>query len=136
MFFLPRSLRDAESFQDDEVRPALGLQSEVPITAEHWNQFLARKSTLRARIERQTLWRGESIGVELANLCTTLLDAPPSYQLWAYAVTISQGQLLREQCLLVASLLYDYVRVKLEPLGLQEHFDKVEAEALAGGGGI
>ena len=116
------------------MRPALDLEPEVSITAEHWNQFLARQPKIRTRIERQTLWRGESIGVELANVCTTLLDAPPSIQLGTSAVTISPGPLSREQCLLVASTLYDYVRVKLEPLGLQEHFDKVEAPA--GGGGI
>ena len=70
--------RDAESFQDDVVRPTLGLRSEVP--------------------EGQTL-------------------------------KISPGPLSRDQCLLLASLLHDYVHVQLEPPELQAQFDEVEDRA-------
>ncbi len=133
-FFITHpGLRDAEAFQQEEVRPALGLGPKVPITPERRNQFLERKPTLRARIERQTPWRGERIGAELSNVYTTLSGHVHSFQVGTYAVTISKGPLSPEQCLLVASTLFDNVKVELDPPGLQERFDDVEA--LAGSSG-
>lgn len=131
---LPLGLRDAEAFQQEEVRPALGLGPKVPITPERWNQFLTGRPTLRARIERQTPWRGERIGVELSNVYTTLSGHVHSYQVGTRSVTISKGPLSPEQCLLVASTLYDNVKVALDPPGLQERFDEVEALTEGSGG--
>lgn len=92
----------------------------MPITPERWNEFLERKPTLRVRIERQTPWRGERIGVELSNVYTTLSRHVHSHQLGTHAVTISKGPLSPEQCLLVASTLCDSVKVELDPPALQE----------------
>lgn len=106
----------------------------MPITPERWNQFLACKPALRARIERQTPWRGERVGVELSNVYTTLSGHVHSYQVGTYAVTIApKGPLSPERCLLVASALCDSVKVELDPPGLQERFDEVEALASSGG---
>lgn len=115
------------------MRPELELGPKVPINPERWNQFLERRPRVRTRIERQTPWRGERIGVELSNVYTTLSGHVHSYQLGTRAVTISKNPLSPEQCLLVASLLYDNVRVELDPPPLQERFDEIEAVAATGG---
>ena len=54
------------------MRPALGLSERDPINAAVWNQFLALKPDVRARIERQTSWRGNRVGAGLANAYSTL----------------------------------------------------------------
>jgi len=63
-----------ESFQRDEVLPALDLPQGSQLTSDLWDQFLAldEKVEIRERIMRQTPWRKGEMGVEIGHLYTTL----------------------------------------------------------------
>jgi hypothetical protein len=125
----PHARGHAESFQNEQVRPALGLGPKVPITPERWNEYFALHPEVLARIERQTPWRGPRVGVEMSSVYSLLSGHVHNFG--TKAVTIRKDPMSPDQCLLVAAAIYDEVKVELFPPELQERFDDIEALAAA-----
>ena len=132
-----------ESYQNKRVRPALNLSGKAAINAGVWNDFLALKPDVRARIERQTSWRGPMVGVGLANAYSTLSSLIHVHQEGDRAVTISVQNLAAETCLGAAALLDDFVLFDFDPPTLAFEYEKrrqqqeqeQEQEQRGGGGG-
>jgi hypothetical protein len=114
------------------VRPALGLCRTDTINAAVWNQFLTLKPDVRARIERQTSWRGHMVGVGLANAYATLSSLIHVHQEGDRAVTISIQNLAAETCLGAAALLDDFVLFDFDPPTLAFEYERRQR---GGGGG-
>ena len=113
------------------MRPALGLGEKDTINAAVWNRFLALKPDVRARIERQTSWRGHMVGVGLANAYTILSSLTHVHQEGERAVTISVQNLAAETCLGAAALLDDFVCFDFDPPTLGFEYERRKRE---GGG--
>lgn len=60
---------------EEDVRPALGLAPDEPVTAEHWNRYLELYPSIRARIERQVSTRGAEVGKQLVGIHSNLVAA-------------------------------------------------------------
>ena len=106
------------------MRPALGLGERAAINATVWNQFLSLKPDVRARIERQTSWRGNMVGVGLANAYATLSSLIHVHQEGERAVTISVQNLAAEVCRGAAALLDDFVLFDFDPPTLAFEYTK------------
>lgn len=92
----------------------------------------AEKERVRAELEQ---WRRKATQTELLRLRESLRGTtcePHASQAGAQPLKISPT-MSPEECQLLASALYARVTSELDPPGLQEQFDDVEAQA--GGGG-
>ena len=62
----------AESFQEEEVLPLLGLKPTSRVTVGMWERFMQAKPDIRRRVERQTPWRKSKVAAEMGHIYTTL----------------------------------------------------------------
>jgi hypothetical protein len=114
------------------VRRTLELGPKEPISADVWNAFLEQKPEVRARIELQTPWRKEKVGVEIAHIYTSLCGRIHGHQIGDQAVTISCQLLTAEECLAAAALLDDFLLWELDPRGLKNKYDGNVAKGRSG----
>lgn len=112
----------AEAYQDEVVRPALGLGPKEPITADVWNAFLEKRPDVRERIEAQVPWRKERVGSGLAHIYTVLCGVIQGFQIGEDEVTISRQLITVEECLAAAALLDERYQWHMDPLALKDKY--------------
>lgn len=111
-----------ETFQDDVVRPRLGLIPGGRITADVWNAFLEERPDIRERIEAQVPWRKEKVGIGLSHIYTVLCGIIHGFQIGEEEVTISRQLISAEECLAAAALLDERYVWHMDPPALKDKY--------------
>lgn len=107
---------------------------DSPLTPEAWGKHIQNysNSDLRARLAQTSCQKGE-VGKALCRILEKLsklsFEDNRNYQVHLDAITISMEVLTKEECLVVAALLYDYVPIAFEPYSLTKDFQRILSAA-------
>lgn len=125
-----RTYPHTEAYQNEVVRPTLGLGPKDPITGDVWNAFLAKRPEVRARVEAVVPWRKE-VGFQIVQIFTTLsgfIHGYP-YQIGDQAVTVSHQLLPPECCMASVAILDEGYLCEFDPQALKDQYESPVAQA-------